>query len=149
MPRPGAGGPRGTRLDTNIYTEYIEDEEGDRYDFTGPSRTGPRLARQRAKDFMEMLSIYHQLTPPKYHREGDKEPETAVMARLLGRELDLSAWFTRPCVIVIGYLDAAPTPVPLLVDGRRPASDGLTVVRWVYPLPLDEAQLVEAPDRNR
>jgi hypothetical protein len=72
-----------------------------------------------------------------------------VMARKLGRELDLSAWFTRPCLIVFGYLDEAPTPVPLLVEGRTPASVGLTVVRWIYPLPLDEAQLVRAPGRSR
>jgi hypothetical protein len=149
MPRPDAAGPRGTRLDTNIYTEYIEDEEGDGFDFTGAGRAAARLTPQRARDFMEMLSIFHQLTPPKYYRDGDKEPETAVMDRKLGRELDLSAWFTRPCLIVIGYLDEEQTPVPLLVNGRRPASQGLTVVRWIYPLPLDEAQLVRAPDGSR
>jgi hypothetical protein len=141
LPDPVRGGSTGTRLDDNIYKSYIQNEEGDGFQFGGVGRSGSRLTPDRARKFMEMLSIFHQLTPPKYHRLGDKEPETAVMTRKLGRELDLSAWFTRPCLIVIGFLENSQTPVPLRVDGRAPASDGLTVVRWIYPLPLDEAQV--------
>jgi hypothetical protein len=148
LPEPDRTG-RGTRLDENIYKSYIQGEEGDGFDITGVGRSGGRLTADRARKFMEMLSIFHQLTPPKYHRVGDKEPETAVTTRKLGRELDLSAWFTRPCLIVIGVLENSPTPVPLRVDGRTPASDGLTVVRWIYPLPLDEAQVAGASSGSR
>ena len=56
---------------------------------------------------------------------------------LLGRELDLSPWFVRPCLIVIGYLEDSECPIPLRVNGDPVPSDGLTVVRWVYPLPVD------------
>jgi hypothetical protein len=112
-------------------------------------QSGRRLTPDRAMKFMVMLSIFHQLTPPKYHRVADKEPETVVMTRKLGRELDLSEWFTRPCLIVIGVLENSSTPVPLRVDGRAPASDGLTVVRWIYPLPLDEAQFAGALPPSR
>jgi hypothetical protein len=149
LPLPTTTGLGRTRLDENIYKTYIQKEEGDGFDLTGVGRSAVRLDRIRARNFMEMLSIYHQLTPPKYHRVGDKEPETAVMTRKLGRELDLSAWFTRPCLIVIGVLEDSPTPVPLRVDGRAPASDGLTVVRWIYPLPLDEAQVAGASPGSR
>ncbi len=97
------------------------------------------FGRQRL--FIEMLSMFHQLTPPKYHRGGNKDPKTAVLSRKLGRELDLSAWFTRPCLIIIGYLEDSPCPVPLRVDGKAPKSEGLTVVRWIYPLPLVEDEL--------
>jgi hypothetical protein len=138
IPRPQPVGRRGTRLDQNLYRRYIQNEEGGSY----LGGTEARLTERRPRRCLEMLSFFHQLTPPKYHRLGDKDPETAVANRQLGRELDLSVWFTRPCLIVIGYLDGAPTPVPLRVDGRPPAGDGLTVVRWVYPLPLDEAQVV-------
>ena len=114
-------------------------------------------------DYMEMLSIYHQLTPPRYIREDNKDPETAVITRRMTRELDLSAWFARPCLIVIGYVGgdearrdedyemAAETPVPLLVDGEKPRSEGLTVVRWIYPLPLVEERIVaeNAAERRR
>jgi hypothetical protein len=144
LPESVRGGRGGTRLDENIYKKYIQNEEGDGFDITGVGRSGARLTPDRARKFMEMLSFYHQLTPPKYHRVGDKDPETAVMTRKLGRELDLSAWFTRPCLIVIGVLEKSPTPVPLRVDGRAPDSDGLTVVRWIYPLPLDEAPFAGA-----
>jgi hypothetical protein len=138
LPKPEPFGRRGSRLDQNIYRRYIKGEEGGSYLGT----TGARLTERRPRLCLEMLSFYQQLTPPKYHRLGDKDPDTAVAIRQLGRELDLSAWFTRPCLIVIGYVQGAPTPVPLRVDGRAPPGDGLTVVRWIYPLPLDQAQLV-------
>ena len=130
---------RRTDLEQNIYKRYIEPEEGDRF----------RIKSTNLHNYMEMLSIYHQLTPPRYIREDDKDLATAVITRRLTRELDLSAWFTRPCLIIIGYLDSSKMPVPLLVDGKTPRSEGLTVVRWIYPLPLDERQLVADPVSRR
>ncbi len=37
-------------------------------------------------------------------------------------------------------------PVPLLVDGETPRSEGLTVVRLIYPLPLVEERIVPDSD---
>ncbi|MCH8343413.1 MAG: hypothetical protein IH983_05455 [Planctomycetes bacterium] len=125
----------------NIYERYIRDHESDTFMGRGMGGSRPSMNPPRQRLFIEMLSIFHQLTPPKYHRELNKEPETAVLSRKLGRELDLSAWFTRPCLIIIGYLEDSPCPVPLRVDGKAPKSEGLTVVRWIYPLPLVEDEL--------
>ncbi|MHC4414746.1 MAG: hypothetical protein ACYS0G_05635 [Planctomycetota bacterium] len=131
-----------TGLATNIYKRYIEEHEGDEL-FSLPGAGGPRsgLTEPQERKFMEMLGMFGQLTPPKYHRQERKDPQTAVASRLLGRELDLSAWFTRPCLIVIGYLEGPPSPIPLRVDGRPPGGEGLTVVRWIFPLPLDESEV--------
>ena len=52
--------------------------------------------------------------------------------------LDLGRWFTRPCVIIIGLVGQTkplPTPIPFCVDGETAPTSGLTIVRWVYPLP--------------
>ena len=136
-----------TDLQRNIDKKYIEPEEGDGLNIRGIGR--PEWQAGNLHNYMEMLSIYHQLTPPRYIREGDKDPETAVITRRLTRELDLSAWFTRPCLIIIGYLDASETPVPILVDGKTPRSEGLTVVRWIYPLPLVETEIVADPVPRR
>ena len=88
---------------------------------------------------MEMLSIFGQLQPPKYLKPPEgQSPETMVARRSLGRELDLSPWFSRPCVIVIGFLEDSACPIPLRVDGRPVRSEGLTVIRWIHPLPLNE-----------
>jgi hypothetical protein len=38
--------------------------------------------------------------------------------------------------------------VPLLVDDEKPQSAGLTVVRWIYPLPIDEDELLYSVDRE-
>ena len=132
-----------TDLERNIDKKFIEPEEGDGMNFTGLG--GSNWQSHKLHDYMEMLSIYHQLTPPRYIRDDDKDPQAAVITRRLTRELDLSAWFTRPCLIIIGYLDGSETPVPFLVDGKTPRSEGLTVVRWIYPLPLVETQIIPDP----
>jgi hypothetical protein len=105
-----------------------------------PSSTAIRDDDMR--NYMEMLSIYHQLSPPPYLLTGPNaqgEP-IANFTRELGRTHDLSAWFTRPCLIVIGYLERSPTPVPLRLKGREdpPSSEGRTMYRWIFPLPLNE-----------
>jgi hypothetical protein len=77
-----------------------------------------------------------------YLKSPDQQTSEASVAfhRELGRELDLSPWFNRPCIIVIGLLENAPNPIPLRIgeEGTLPVARSLTVVRWVYPLPLDE-----------
>ncbi len=125
-----------TNLERNIYRRYIEDEEGDGYSgIPGVARGTSRLTESKRRQYLEMMGFFHQLTPPKYLRVEGKEPETAIVTRKLGREMDLSAWFTSPCLILIGYLEGPPSPVPLLVNGEQPAGGGLTIVRWIYPLP--------------
>lgn len=94
---------------------------------------------------LEMLSFFHQLTPPRYLLDApdSRAPEVAVFNRRVGRELDLSKWFTRPCVIVMGFLDHGESPIPLRLGengGRAPEYDdaSVTMVRWICPLPVKE-----------
>jgi hypothetical protein len=71
-----------------------------------------------------------------------------LMHREVGRELDLSTWFTRPCVIIIGELKGSPCPIPMRLDGRELLSTGTTIVRWIYPLELNEAKIVPPRQSN-
>jgi hypothetical protein len=94
--------------------------------------------------FMEMMSIFHQIPPPQYiaERSGPSSAgnDTVTFHRDLARELDLSTWFTRPCVIVVGFLENSTLPIPLRIGSSEeaPSSTGLTMIRWVYPLPVEE-----------
>lgn len=72
------------------------------------------------------------------------EPPDPVGAALSGSMLnrrrtmhgmDLAAWFTQPCVIVLGVLEGEASVVPLEADGAEAPTRGLTLVRWVHPLP--------------
>ncbi|MFO0875235.1 MAG: hypothetical protein U0575_14860 [Phycisphaerales bacterium] len=85
----------------------------------------------------QALSVFNMLPPPRW-LENQPGKSTLRFQRQLGRELDLSAWFGRPCVMVIGLLreERAVPPMPLTVDGERPPASGVTIVRWVMPLPL-------------
>jgi len=88
-------------------------------------------ARRRG---LESLGLYWMLQPPPWTALGTEAGEPIRSLRLLGRELDLSSWFLRPCLVVVGFLPDTRSPVPILVDGERAESDGLTVVRWICPL---------------
>lgn len=123
-------------LGTAIHEVYVRKAEKD-----APSGLP---TRQDLATLTEMLSLYHQLTPPKYQRTANKDPDTIIVTRRVGREIDLSPWFNRPCLIIMGTLRDSPSPLPFRVDGREPdVNSGLTVVRWVYPLPVDETRIPE------
>jgi hypothetical protein len=92
---------------------------------------------------LEMLGLYEMLEPPAYRRNEAAQSQGVVRVhRLLGREVDLSAWFTRPCVVVTGFLDDTTLPAPLRVDGREPSSEGVVMVRLILPLPVEEEGFV-------
>ncbi len=105
------------------------------------------------RDALEMLSLFQQLSPPEYflqRSETNVEPSVAIR-RVLGREMDLSPWFTRPCLIIIGHLDQSPFPIPFSVDGDTPRVDdgSLTVIRWIYPLPLMNEIAFRSREQNQ
>jgi len=94
---------------------------------------------------LDMMSLYGMLAPPPYLQNPPVGRDTVRIERIVGREVDLSAWFTRPCLIVIGYRRGSPLPIPVEIDGATPPSDGLTIVRWVLPLPSPGSAAVPEP----
>jgi hypothetical protein len=106
--------------------------------------TTAHVSETDRRNYMEMLSLFQMMKPPTYLKGPDakQDPDTVTMHRELGRELDLSTWLTRPCLILIGYLENSECPVPLRLnnDDGPPPSDGVTIVRWIYPLSLDEKE---------
>jgi hypothetical protein len=138
---PVSGPANRSPLSTTITSRFIQPYENNNLNFAAPSTGAVNATDQRR--FMMMLSLFHQLDPPEYvktARETGGDRSVTSFHRELGREMDLSTWFTRPCVIVMGFLEDTPSPVPLRVDGadEPPTSVGLTMVRWIYPLPLSE-----------
>ena len=85
---------------------------------------------------MEMLSLYSHLEPPVYQKKAasKQNPKSHKTIRKGGHVLDFAEWFSKPCIIVMGFIDNAPLPVPIFVDGEKNTnSTGKTFVRWVYP----------------
>jgi hypothetical protein len=111
----------------------------------GGFQTRPTPTEEDRVRRLDMLSLYSMLTPPPYLQNPPTGAETARVERMLGRRLDLGPWFNRPCLVVIGYLRDSSLPVPLEIDGETPPSEGLTVVRWILPLPAVEAAIVPEP----
>jgi hypothetical protein len=119
-------------LDRNIRRLYFDK-------YLGDGITG-QISRRDEITFLKMLSIYQQLKPPIYLRSqpGQTAERSMVARRSLARELDLSPWFVRPCLIVMGVVENSSCPIPLRVNGRPVKSTGRTFVRWILPLDVKE-----------
>jgi len=94
-----------------------------------------------AEKRLEVLSLFQMLQPPQYLDLAPKQrgnwalPDMTVrMQRRMARELDLSPWLVRPCVIVTGFLEDEPCPIPIRIDGESAESQGLVMVRFIVPL---------------
>ena len=97
---------------------------------------------------LQALSLFEHLQPPDYLVLSRQDVDAArTYERVMAREIDLSAWMNRPCVIIIGYINNAESPLPLSIGGVRPQSEGVTIVRWIHPLPMptEFAQPVNPP----
>jgi len=99
----------------------------------------PRTAERK----LEALTWLPMLGPPAYEQMASATGFPAVVNRRVGHGLDLSRWFTQPCLIVAGRA-TTPLPAPLLIDGEPAPSEGQTVLRWVYPLAPAPPEAVEA-----
>ncbi|MCA9295803.1 MAG: hypothetical protein KC983_04785, partial [Phycisphaerales bacterium] len=111
----------------------------------GLNMTGT-VSESARRTMLAMLSFYHQLEPPSYHKTSATESDSGRESwfyRVDGRELDLSVWFNRPCLIVIGYLRNTEIPIPLRIgdSDEVPDGTGVTMVRWILPLKLDEGTM--------
>lgn len=94
---------------------------------------------------LDMLGFYWMLQQPAYMMNPPREVSVGRILRTFGREIDLSPWSNRPCLIIVGFLEESACPVPITIDGRAPESRGLTVVRCIVPLPIDPALLPPSP----
>lgn len=141
--------PAGTRLDL---AEVTAGSPGQRNALTWLSRkltegaertfgpTDPRSAgspadRYAALGFLDMLG-----TPAFLENNASTTTRLSPIAAVrTAHGLDLSRWFTQPCVMIIGTLKQSEgdLPYPLTVDGKPVPAKGSTIVRWVYPLEPD------------
>ncbi len=104
------------------------------------------LTAERRRTYLDMLTMFNMLQPPEYLINPPVETTSTRVQRMLGRSIDLSQWFTTPCLIVFGYLDNTACPLPIRIDGEEVPSDGLVLVRVIFPLPLDERFAAPASD---
>jgi len=146
--RLGSGWEAGETLDLGALGGMgLRTDQGDVY-LNRLSERAPRWAgllatddRRTAFDKLELLTWGPMIGPPAYRLMPTGQLPAQVSSRV-GHGLDLARWFTQPCVIVTGRF-ASESPAPLVVDGRTPPSSGVTMLRWVYPLPASPPEPVE------
>lgn len=96
---------------------------------------------------LEAFGMFNMLHPPPWLADQASGPSVRF-ERLMGRELDLSWWLGRPCLIVTGFIEqdeAGQPPIPFTVDGDPPPSTGTTLIRWIMPLPRSVDAMIPEP----
>lgn len=149
----GKGGAGSAGSPGSLGVTYLENLSGRFKDKGASSMTRGPLSggasdamvfdRQEALVSYEALSLFSLIGQPEWSRAAGTL--LAPLQRRDAHTLDVSGWLTQPCVIIIGRVDDAPTPVPVLVDGERPRSTGRTIVRWMCPLDARPPDYLAAP----
>lgn len=108
------------------------------------------LASNEIRTGVEMLSFYDMLPPPAYWQTGNAMNLDSPMhfLRSLGRELDWSKLTVFPRLILIGYMEDAPLPVPMLVNHKPVQGYGRVAVRWMLHL-TPPTQLSQTSDNEQ
>ncbi len=107
-----------------------------RADITSLGASVPSSVGPRTPDFHILASLFSMVPQPEWDSAITSTAKRIPnLRRFASHGLDLSKWFTQPCIIVIGQIEKGPSPAPLSVDGEPCPTEGRTVVRWVYPLP--------------
>ena len=108
------------------------------------------------KQRLDMLQLYGMLQPPGYlldPKQGSNlfRGDAVRVERDMARQVDLSRWFSSPCLIVIGRLHdggervSLGMPFPFTIDGDEAPADGDTFVRVVFPLPSVPGAMIPPP----
>jgi len=95
-----------------------------------------QLASNEIRTGVEMLSFYDMLPPPAYWKTTSAinfETPTHFL-RSLGRELDWSKHTIFPRLMLIGYMENAPLPIPMQVDHVPVPGTGRVAVRMMLHL---------------
>ncbi|USN99106.1 MAG: hypothetical protein H6810_00025 [Phycisphaeraceae bacterium] len=111
--------------------------------------TGQQSVRDaNPDDRFTAISFAHMLGAPEFIQMQQKSGASPIVTERETHGLDLSRWFTQPCVIIVGQLvqDGGAPPAPITVNGKPLESKGRTVVRWVCPLdPAPPAVVANSP----
>jgi hypothetical protein len=90
---------------------------------------------------LEALGLISQFPLPDLGNAGNNQP---AAERQASHGWDLAWWFTQPCVIVTAQFGDANSPsgrapclAPVYVDEKKAPLEGVTVIRWIYPLAAD------------
>ena len=86
------------------------------------------------EDRLEMLLWRDVLEPPSWRESNNGQSFDRILRTRAAHGWGGGRWFTQPCLIIVGQIDDAPSPVPIEIDGSPPPTLGRTVLRWVYPL---------------
>lgn len=107
-----------------------------------PSVSGTRNYTETQKiTAIDLLGFYRQIKPWTWVNM-DISDKPVRFVRSNGRELDISSWLNRPCLIITGYITGGTLPTPVQLDGKlitQVDENSKTFIRWMYPLPVDSS----------
>jgi hypothetical protein len=134
------GGDTGERLLSSLVPGSIADEFA--------TRAAERLSVSTLEASLRALTFIHHLPPIEENQSESLMNRRVIAHRQITHGMDLSRWFTQPCVIVLGMVERSATPVPVTIDGESLRTEGQTFVRWVYPFAGSPPKLGSAENQR-
>lgn len=109
------------------------------------------LRQETLSDQMAALSLFHIMPPPQ---EDTQANYVYAGQRYYTHGMDLSHWLSHPCVMILGQLGdtgdgGVEAPIAMTVDGEVAPSNGITFVRWIYPLPSNPPRIATKPSPDQ
>ena len=95
---------------------------------------------------LQGLSLFGMLPPPAIKANRDSRAGGERFQRRLARSIDISRRLAEPNLVILAFADQSPCPVPITIDGETKPGEGLVLLQWIHPLPVDVEAMV--PDRD-
>ncbi|MCP4836216.1 MAG: hypothetical protein GY895_15790 [Phycisphaera sp.] len=94
------------------------------------------------------LSIHGILPSPPIVTASGSNATAWQFIRQMGRSIDVSTRTTESTLLVLGFAENVPCPVPITVDGERRTGNGDVMLQWIHPLPIDVEAMVPPRDQR-
>ena len=106
------------------------------------------LTKTDRQKHLRALSIYGILPDPRIVVAPGGQTASWRFMRQMGRSLDISTRTTEATLMVLGFAEDVPCPVPIAIDGEIRAGSGDVMLQWIHPLPVDVEALVPLRDER-
>ena len=107
---------------------------------------GRNLSEGEREKNLQGLSLFGMLTPPQIKTNQDSRAGGSQFQRRLARSIDLSRRLVEPNLVIMAFAYDAPCPVPITINGELQAGEGIVMLQWIHPLPVDVDLMV--PERD-
>ena len=97
---------------------------------------------------LKAMTLYGILPDPRVVVAPGSTTASVRSIRQMGRSIDRSSRTIEANLMVMGFAEDVPCPVPIAIDGDIRSGSGVVMLQWIHPLPIDVEALVPLRDQR-